>query len=68
MNTWTDFNLLLCTFPNCNNLATTLAAGRDINHPAYVKKYCKKHADIVADDGSSEYTVHCSNCKCLFGV
>jgi hypothetical protein len=30
--------------------------------------YCDTHAEVAAEQECPEYTVHCPNCGCRFGV
>ena len=57
-----------CAFDGCRRVATDIAIGRyDDGHPT-VAVYCRKHAEIVADEGAPEYWDTCPNCGCLHGV
>ena len=55
-----------CQFDGCERDATTIAAGRE--PVIHVGVFCDTHAEVVADEGSPEYTYYCANCGCLQGV
>ncbi len=59
-----------CQWDECEQSATTIAAGRRgidrDGHPLGL--YCDAHADIVIDEGFPEYHDSCPNCGCRFGV
>jgi hypothetical protein len=56
-----------CAEPGCNQKATTIATGRgSVAMP--LDFYCDTHAEVAAEQECPEYTVHCPNCGCRFGV
>lgn len=61
-----------CAFECCEQPATVVAYGRkrwdgETGHPQPAC-YCRPHANIVTGENSPEYTDHCPNCGCEFGV
>lgn len=62
----------VCQFEGCEETATAVACGRElprdmVGHPT-PQVYCQKHSELVSDEHSPEYTEHCPNCGCHFGV
>ncbi len=56
----------MCSYPDCKLDAECIACGRD-DAFREVRAYCVIHGEMVADQGSPEYHVSCSNCGCLEG-
>lgn len=61
-----------CQYPDCEQDATTIAAGRESwrgSEPELpVGVYCDVHAEVAAEQGSPEYTHTCVNCGCRQGI
>jgi len=59
-----------CSFEGCEAIATEVACGRHDGPRSHPEPaiYCESHADMVAWEGSPEYTTNCPNCSCFFGV
>lgn len=57
----------ICEHENCSELATEVVFDRDAR---FIRVMCEIHAEdiIVGSRYSPEYTVHCPNCDCYFGV
>lgn len=61
-----------CAYKNCTRIGEFLACGREsasVPSPHLTPDYyCEVHAEVVSDEGFPEYTTHCPNCGCRFGV
>ena len=61
-----------CRFEDCKEKATHIASGSATSlnpeHHPVPNIYCEKHAYIIADEHTPEYTTDCPNCGCKFGV
>jgi len=50
-----------CQFDECDNDATSMEVSRDTGT---VGVYCDYHAELIQEQGCSEYHLVCPNCNC----